>query len=116
MNPVKPFRQLELIAVFLNPPAVDVTNPAAFLLLDGSLIVMPVASLDDGEAAAAVRGLFFAEVNLPHHTVDAVYGYTFHIFNKLNHEPAIVEVALLQQEIERIHARYAGQTLEVSYA
>lgn len=112
----KPIRQLELIAVFLNPPAVDVTHPAAALLLDGSLVVMPVASLDDGEAAAAVRDLFFAEVNLPHHTDSAIYGYTFHIFNKLNHEPAVIEVTLLQQEIERIHARYAAQTQEVSYA
>lgn len=112
----KPLRQLELVAIFLNPPAIAATNPAATLLLDGSLLIMPVTDLAAGsDAAEGVRDSLFAEVNIPHHTADAIYGYTFHIFNRLNHEPAIAEATLLQQEIERVHARYAKQTQAMSW-
>lgn len=105
----QPVYHLEMIAMFLFAAAVDVSNTSAMLLHDGHLLVMPVADLDPGDAAIAVANNFFAEVTIPFHTNGQVYGYTFHVFNKYNHEPAINETAALQTVIEHIHARYADR-------
>ena len=112
----QPVHHLEMVAMFLFMPAVDVANTSAMLLLDGNLLVMPVADLDPGHAANAVADNFFAEVTVPFHVNGQVYGYTFHVFNKYNHEPVLMEVMMLQDVIHLIHARYAARcaALEVS--
>ena len=86
----KPYFELEMTAIRVN----------------GCLLIMPVSELTEGEALNAVKDNIFAEVNIPHHTGDAVYCYTFHIFNRLNHEPAIVEMMDLSNMITKIHRDY----------
>lgn len=83
----KPYFELELAAIQLN----------------GCLLMMPVNELSEGDALNAVKDNIFAEVNIPHHTSAGVYCYTFHLFNRLNHEPAITEMMELKMMISQIH-------------
>lgn len=97
----KPIYELEFAAVFLG---------------NGSLQLVPVSELEDpSDALEAVKDNLFAEVVIPHHTDSAIYGYVFHVFNKANHEPAIVETILIQAKIGKIHKDYhhLAQPMEV---
>ena len=83
-----------------------VENPQASLWLNGRLLVIPVPALEDGDALDAVKKELFANVNIPYHTADAVYAYTFHIFNKPYHQLAVQEMMALNNIIGQIHQRY----------
>lgn len=108
----KPYYELELIAIFIEDSwthrADAVTHPAAAVLAEGRLVIIPVADLEPGSVARnAVREGLFAEVFVPHHDPDgAAYGFTCHVFNRLNHEPAILEALTLQQAAPDILARF----------
>lgn len=108
MNPNKPYRELELAAIFMTDAnrAIAATNPDASILLDGRLLVIPVSALEDGDALAAIRDHLFAECFIPHHEEAAAYGLTFHLLNKLNHQIAIYEIPVLQQVAPEIVERY----------
>lgn len=88
---------------------------AAWLDDEGIIMTIPVADLRPGDAYDAIQANLFAELNIPYHTDDAIYCYTFHLFNKLNNELALVEAAQLQSIIERIHADYSHLAREIEY-
>lgn len=83
----KKYYELELVAYFSSE----------------GLLVAPIADLAEGDALDAVKDGIFAEVNIPYHTGDSVYCFTFHIFNKLNHEVALTEMLALQNIIGQVH-------------
>lgn len=93
----KPYYELEL---------------AAFLDADG-LRAIPIVDLQAGDALDAIKEHVFAELNIPHHTEDAVYCYVFHLFNKPNSEPAIGEALLLQAIIEKVHTIWGDRCTRV---
>lgn len=109
MNPNKPYRELELAAIFMTDAkrAIAATNPDASILLDGRLLVIPVSALEaDSDVLAAIRDGLFAECLVPYHDPAARYGLTFHILNKLNHQIAIYEIPVLQQVAPEIIDSY----------
>lgn len=113
MNDSKPYYELELAAFFIDsdPAAhylVTATHPAAAVLANGRLVLIPVTEMaPDSVARNAIREGLFAEVFIPHHDADGVaYGFICHVFNRLNHEPAILEALTLQRAAPDILARY----------
>lgn len=75
-------------------------------LSDAGLFCIPIADLHPGDAKSAVEDNLFAELNIPYDTGEVLYNYVFHLFTKLNDEPAIEEMLFLQREIETIHQKY----------
>lgn len=107
-----PYFELEFAAIYDDTapflhrwPVLQHTN--ARLYFDGRIAVIPVADLEPGSAATvAVQRNIYAEVNIPHRLADAGYTYTFHLFNKFNHQIAVEEILVLKQVIADIHADY----------
>lgn len=103
------YYELDLAVIYLEdgPRAVWAANHDVLLLQDGRMVVVPVASLAlTGEAMAAIDDNLFAECFIPHRTPDAGFIFNCHILNKLNHEPAILEMLALKKAAGDIHARY----------
>lgn len=108
------YYELELAAYFLAGEStgkkfLSANNPNAAVLLDGSLVVMPVADFGPGPALEGIHDNLFAEVAIPHLLSGTGYTYTFHIFNIPNHIPAFEEAMLLKGVIVDIHARYGDR-------
>ena len=102
----KPMYELELACIFISGTALFATNPNTGIFCEGKLIVLPVEDLDEGESRSACRDNLFAECNIPHHTDEAAYCLVCHVFNRFNHEPAIVEMVMLKRIAGEIVARY----------
>lgn len=93
----KPYFELELVA-YLNGEG---------------LRTLPVADLPDGDVLDAVKGGFFAELNIPYHTEEAHYCYIFHLFNRLHHEIALGEALLIQTIIGSVHSIWGHRCTQV---
>jgi len=108
-NPDKRY-ELELFAFFPEDgqrPSIA-QNPNAAILLDGRIVLMPLACLEpDCKALAVIREGFFAECAVTYQNQDAgCYIFICHVINKLAGEIAMPEMLLLQEVAADIQARY----------
>lgn len=90
MSEDKPYLELELVTQHHN----------------GALVSAPLLNITSPELLTLIHRHVFAEVNIPHHTTNAVYCYTFHIMHKQNAEPAIEEMMNLSANIQLFHERF----------
>ena len=65
------------------------------------------------EALDAIEDHFFAEVNIPYHTDEAIYCFVCHVFSKLNHQTAIEEMLALKDVAEQIRADFGDRCKQV---
>lgn len=131
----KPYYELELVAFFFdenwaaesddrrwvhryNRNLAAAAHPAAAVLAEGRIVLIPVADLDPNSVAVGcVRDNLFAEAFIPHHDADGIaYGFICHVFNRLNHEPAILEALTLQRVAPDILARFRERCVLVEAA
>ncbi len=68
--------------------------------------ILPVAEIDDGRLLIFIRGHRYAEVNIPHHTAEAIFCYTCHLVGVPPNQPALFEMGVLTRNIAAIHEQY----------
>jgi len=79
----------------------------------GTILAVPLPALAHGDVwadpqlLADVEAEAFAQVVVVHETGDAVYTYTFHLIERLNHQRVMLETAFLTNHIQSVHADYS---------
>ncbi|MEI2773379.1 MAG: hypothetical protein V9G98_22500 [Candidatus Competibacter sp.] len=68
--------------------------------------ILPVPEIEEGRWLELIRTSTYAEVNIPHHTEDAIYCYTCFLVGVPHNQPAIFEMGVLSRNIAAIHEQY----------
>lgn len=74
---------------------------------DGSEVeILPMSEIEDARWLQLIRTPIYAEVNLPHHTEDAIYCYTCFLVGVPHNQPAIFQMGVLMRIMAAIHDQY----------
>lgn len=68
--------------------------------------IVPVSEIEDARWLELIRTPTYAEVNIPHHTAEAIYCYTCHLVGVPHNQPAVFQMGVLSQNMAAIHEQY----------